>query len=202
MYAAGWRVTNPDVPRDSKASRDCARLSAAYYHHLLEFEQSIESERYLRCPYSELVRTPGATVRRIYDHFDYTWTGALEKTIGKAEREAAQFHSRHRYGLEEFGLTPEWISRELEPVYRAYSADLGKNGCWEQPDSTAAESGCSQLDSTIRGPPLLHASADFNLEPIRSARQPLTYWHSGSDPLPVRPSPRVVRESPRGSRSG
>lgn len=124
MYAAGWRVPNPDLAKDSKASQECAKLSAAYYHHLLEFEKSIEGNRYIRCSYKELIKAPGATIRSIYDHFDYEWTSAFDEALRAAQEEAAQFRSRHKYALEEFGLTQDWIVRELEPVYRVYSEDL------------------------------------------------------------------------------
>jgi hypothetical protein len=79
-------------------------------------------ERFLDVRYTDLVRDPIATVRRVYDHFGYPWTDVFH---ARMERFLAQNpkdkHGQHRYSLAAFGLDAD----EERARYRTYRERFG-----------------------------------------------------------------------------
>ncbi|CAF3223663.1 unnamed protein product [Rotaria socialis] len=68
--------------------------------------------------YNDLAEQPIATVRRIYDHFNLSWSEEFEKAMNAWLRANPQGkQGRHRYSLDEYGLTIE----EIETRYADYN---------------------------------------------------------------------------------
>ncbi|MBW2497490.1 MAG: sulfotransferase [Deltaproteobacteria bacterium] len=64
--------------------------------------------------YLHFVKDPLASVRRIYDHFDWSWTSQTEASIREwAEQNQQHQHGVHRYSAEEYGLSEAMIAEEL-----------------------------------------------------------------------------------------
>jgi hypothetical protein len=75
------------------------------------------ADRFLDVRYTELVRDPIATVRRVYDHFGYAWTDVFEARMRRfLAQNPKDKHGQHRYSLAAFGLDPD----EERARYRAY----------------------------------------------------------------------------------
>lgn len=67
--------------------------------------------RFLDVQYRDLVADPVGTVRRVHEHFGLAWTPAVEAAV-IAEDAASRSGSRaprHRYALEDFGLTADQV---------------------------------------------------------------------------------------------
>ena len=88
-------------------------------------------DRWIDVAYVDLVRDPMAVVRTVYDRFGWR----LEEPAGdgmeawlqrQAERRRRQ--TRHRYRLEDYGLTPEQVDAAFAP-YLDFIAARGQRYC-------------------------------------------------------------------------
>ena len=62
--------------------------------------------------YTDLIENPIATVHRIYDHFDLSWSDDFETAMGTWLRDNPQGkHGRNTYSLAQFGLSHKDIER-------------------------------------------------------------------------------------------
>ena len=81
---------------------------------LVEFRRVHPDFPVLDIFYDELTAQPIATVRRIYDHFGFTWSEEFELAMQTWLRENPQGkQGRHTYSLEKFGLTHEGIEQRF-----------------------------------------------------------------------------------------
>jgi hypothetical protein len=73
--------------------------------------------RFFDAYYTDLVREPIATVRRIYEHFGLRFTDELATRMRRflAEHPKDQY-GVHRYSAAQFGLSPEAVAT----AFRAY----------------------------------------------------------------------------------
>jgi len=118
-----WQAHSPEIAKDSPESRAYAGLAVAWFRHILEAKGRIDPQRFFWIRFSDLVRDPAATVARIYGHFGMTMSGAFKERLEAAAAREGRFRSLHEYSLEEFGLSKEWILRELDDVFEAYGLD-------------------------------------------------------------------------------
>lgn len=84
-------------------------------------------DRWVDMDYHEFVRDPLAAVRHIYDRFD--WSLGQEATESMMQWNMRQTEKRrgevrHRYQLQDFGLTPEMVDDAFSP-YLDFIASLG-----------------------------------------------------------------------------
>lgn len=69
-----------------------------------------EQRRFFDVHYSELVKDPLGTVRRVYDHFGYPYGDEFESRMVRWLAENPQGkHGVHRYSLEQFGLNADTV---------------------------------------------------------------------------------------------
>jgi hypothetical protein len=84
--------------------------------------------QYLIIKYDDLVQDPQGTVRNIYDHFGYEMSTHFEKEVGKIVRQASNFRSRHKYDLEEMGISREKVLSEFVEIFDRFGFDKGLDG--------------------------------------------------------------------------
>jgi hypothetical protein len=71
--------------------------------------------RFLDVYYSDLVRDPIATVRRIYAHCDLRFTDALATRMRRFLADHPKDkHGVHRYSLAQFGLSPDEVAIDFQ----------------------------------------------------------------------------------------
>ncbi|MBN1498096.1 MAG: sulfotransferase [Spirochaetes bacterium] len=76
------------------------------------------ADRFLDIQYADLVREPGAALRRVYEFLGVSFGPADERRIGRWTDDNPQHkHGRHVYRLEDFGLDPQAIDGGFA-VYR------------------------------------------------------------------------------------
>lgn len=89
--------------------------------------RSVVTEGVLDVSYAEMMVDPIAQVKRIYEHFGYTYTPAFERRMHKYMKENQRHKfGKHRYTLAQYGLTEEIIERDFAN-YLEYFADFLKN---------------------------------------------------------------------------
>jgi hypothetical protein len=79
-------------------------------------------EHFMDVQYTDLVRDPIGTVRRIYTHYDLPFTAQAEERMRRFLAEHPKDkHGPHHYSLAEFGLDPD----EERARYREYRERFG-----------------------------------------------------------------------------
>jgi hypothetical protein len=118
-----WRVITPDVAKDAPQSRHYAELAAAWFRHLWKAREKIGARRYYCLRYDELARNPREAIERTYEHFGFAMSDAFRARLDEATRRQRDFRSTHHYALEEFGLSREWLRREVGEVLDFYGLE-------------------------------------------------------------------------------
>jgi len=120
VFYPAWIAHSPEIAKDSPTSRAYARLAVEWYKHLFEFRKRVDAERYCCIDYRELVRDPALAIERVYAHFGWPIDEPHRKRLKDAAEQQREFTSRHRYSLEDFGMSREWIQQELGELLDFY----------------------------------------------------------------------------------
>lgn len=118
------RSTFSDTIDPAETGAECTRRWAEGIERALRARDAgcAPPERFLDVRYTDLVREPIATVRRLYDHFDLPWTDVFEARMQRfLAQNPKDKHGRHSYSLAAFGLDPD----EERARYRAYRERFG-----------------------------------------------------------------------------
>lgn len=123
LFVPAWQAHSPEIRKDGAEAKAYAGLAVEWFRHLFGFGERIAPQRYFRIDYRELVQEPLRTVETLYAHFGWPVSPAFRARLEEATRSQRAFRSRHRYGLEEFGLSEAWIDDKLGEVISAYGLD-------------------------------------------------------------------------------
>ena len=127
LYVPVWQAHSPEIPKDGAVAKSYARLAVEWYRHLLQFGNRMTAERYFRIDYRDLVRDPRGVVEALYRHFGWSIGASYRAQLDAVAQRQRTYQSRHAYALEDFGLSNEWIERELGDVIAAYG--LNEDRC-------------------------------------------------------------------------
>jgi hypothetical protein len=116
-----WRAHSPALKKDGPESKAYARLAVRWFQHLFAFRNKVDSKQYFCIDYRDLTRDPKGTLEKVYRHFGWTISDSFREKLSLASGEQHQFTSKHKYFLEEFGLTKAWIQAELGPLLDYYA---------------------------------------------------------------------------------
>ncbi|MFZ0258144.1 MAG: sulfotransferase [Gammaproteobacteria bacterium] len=123
LFVPAWQAHSPDIAKDGPEAKAYAQLAVEWYRHLFRFRTHIEPARYHCIDYRDLARDPRTSVERLYRHFGWTMSEPLRARLEEATHRQRNFKSQHRYTLEEFGLSKQWIQQELGEVLDAYQLE-------------------------------------------------------------------------------
>jgi hypothetical protein len=115
-----WRAHSPRLKKDGPEARAYAQLAVRWFEHLFAFRKKVDPRQYYCIDYRELTRDPKATLEKLYRHFGWEMSAGFRSRLVLANRRQLEFESNHKYSLEEFGLTREWIEAELSDLFRYY----------------------------------------------------------------------------------
>jgi hypothetical protein len=107
------RAHSPEIEKDGPATKAYAKLSAEWFKHLHDFRDKIPKNQFFSMDFRKLRHEPKTAIQELYRHFDWTISAAYQQRLEDLNREQKQFKSQHIYTLEEFGLSKEWVDREL-----------------------------------------------------------------------------------------
>lgn len=119
-FHMAWGPHSPELGKDSPEARDFAETYIELYRYLHEQCSKLPDNQVITIPYLDLVRDPAGTVKRIYDRFGYEMSDAYRDTLLSAVRERKKHRSKHKYTLEQFGLTKDQVYSELKECFEAY----------------------------------------------------------------------------------
>jgi omega-hydroxy-beta-dihydromenaquinone-9 sulfotransferase len=120
-----WRAHSPALKKDGPESKAYARLAVRWFQHLFAFREKVDPRHYYCIDYRELTRDPKATLEKLYRHFDWTMSETFREQLTRANGRQHYFESNHKYSLEEFGLSEEWIQQELGSLLDYYALNDG-----------------------------------------------------------------------------
>ena len=95
-------------------------LISHYYHYPLEQLAAMPPERQQVINYHELVMRPAQAVINIYKHLGFEMTPAFMDILQHEEGKARAYKSKHKYSLEQFGLTREAILAQYEDIFERF----------------------------------------------------------------------------------
>lgn len=93
------------------------------HRRLLAWERELPAQRWLTLRYDDLVGDPGATVRRVYDHFQLPIGPEVEQALAAANERAPSFRKKRSYALADYGIEADEVREQLAEVYAAYGLD-------------------------------------------------------------------------------
>lgn len=91
-------------------------MSHWYTYPLEQLDKRPEDCRMI-ATYDTLVRDPGAFVTRIYGRFGFAISEKYQQFLDNETARSKQYKSKHDYSLEKYGLTPEQIVKDFQPVF-------------------------------------------------------------------------------------
>jgi hypothetical protein len=116
-----WQAHSPDLKKDGPESKAYARLAVRWFQHLFEFRRKVDPRQYYCIDYRDLTRDPKAALEQLYAHFGWTMSETFREKLARATQRQREFKSKHEYTLEEFGLSQDWIQKELGNVLEHYA---------------------------------------------------------------------------------
>ncbi len=120
LFHQSWQLHSPEIAKDSPESEKYALLAVRWYQNMLDKQHQFTSDRYVRILYSELAKDPAAAIEKIYSHFGITMSEEFSARLTSVTTRSRNYKSKHSYSLEEYGLSKEWIQKELAGVIEAY----------------------------------------------------------------------------------
>jgi hypothetical protein len=122
MMDFSWRVTgNP--ARDDNLRDYIVDMAQHWYRHPLQVLDALPAEQAVILRYDDLITDPEQAVTAIYEQFGFEITPAFAQTLHAETERAKRYHSRHKYSLEDAGLTPERIRVEFGDILTRFSFD-------------------------------------------------------------------------------
>ena len=113
VFFTVWQWIDPSIRKNGPESREYAELAVAWFLHLEKFAISARPERYYRILYPDLVQNTERSIQSIYRRFGLPLSAQAKRQIRSDARLAVDYKSSHLYTMAEYGLSPEWLRREL-----------------------------------------------------------------------------------------
>jgi len=120
MFDATWKSLAPAACKDGRAYRELADLICGYYVHLHEVEKNFPADGILKVRYEDLVADPHNIIHGIYQKFGLEFSPEYDRLLREETNKAGTYKSKHRYSLEDYGLTKEMLYQRLKPVFKDY----------------------------------------------------------------------------------
>jgi hypothetical protein len=100
------------------------RFTKYWYTYPLEKLSQYPSSDYLILKYDQLVGELEASVRKVYAHFNITFSEPFCVVLKKAVAEAEDFVSTHDYSLVEMGYSPDQVYTNYEEIFSRFHFKL------------------------------------------------------------------------------
>jgi len=117
-----------DPLTDYPFAQKILQFSKHWYEYPLNTLDSIDTSKYIIVKYEDLVQHPQETIRDIYRHFYYEMSPEFSAEIDLLVNEASSFRSRHKYSLEEMGITREQVLEEFSEIFSRFGFEKDLDG--------------------------------------------------------------------------
>jgi hypothetical protein len=120
MFRIPWKSLAPQALKDNAATEGVAQMIFDYYRYILRLKNSLPSGQFVEVRYTDLVTDPRSCIEGIYRDLGLEVSDEFRQVLIAETEIARQYKSRHRYSLEEFGLSKERVYQELQEVFEEY----------------------------------------------------------------------------------
>lgn len=123
LFTVPWRWHSPGIAPNGPEVRALAQLTIDYYRFL--HQKQLQSDRahdnrFFSVTYPALLADPVTRVEEIYQRFDLSMTPTFAARLRQDVEQQRKFKSEHHYSLEQFGLTRDYVYRELSDLFDYY----------------------------------------------------------------------------------
>jgi hypothetical protein len=115
LLSSVWEGLGVDSDHVEKAVRELVVGCIDDYYYALEMMDELPAERYAIVQYTDLVSDSKATVENVYEKLQLDISPAFEEKLSAERKRQKRYHSENAYSLEQFGIDPEWLAKELGP---------------------------------------------------------------------------------------
>jgi hypothetical protein len=127
MMAFSWQILG--IPIDDTKLRDyILEMSRHWYRYPLERLKEAPEESYVIIRYNDLVNDPEGTVATLYRRFGFQISPYFAQVLREEAAKARLFRSRHRYLLDETGLSRDQIVSYYREVFERFRFDTSEPG--------------------------------------------------------------------------
>ncbi|MGM0577701.1 MAG: sulfotransferase family protein [Myxococcota bacterium] len=120
MFHTVWRAHSPHLDKDSPPARQLADLLMDYYRIYLAAADRVPRERFATTRYEDLVDDPRSVVTSVYDQLGLEMSPDFAERLEEQGRRQRGYKSKHRYALEDFGITPDDVQGQLAEAFDVY----------------------------------------------------------------------------------
>lgn len=120
LFEEKWVTHSPELRGDAVRHRELAQMSFDYYRIAIARRDELPAERMHVVRYEELVKSPKAIVERVYDWMDLEMSAEYRAAVEEMTSRQRKYKSKHKYSLEQFGLTEDWVAEQIPDVFEAF----------------------------------------------------------------------------------
>jgi len=120
MFSVSWALISPEVTKNKEAYKTLGCVAIDFYKHFHLQKEKINKINLLSLTYNELVKSPKATIIKIYEYFNLPVTDNFILKIETELKKSTHKAGKHQYTLEEFGFSAAEIETELKQIYNTF----------------------------------------------------------------------------------
>lgn len=120
MFSVTWPFLSPELKHNKQAYKTLGYVAVDFYKHFYAQKEKISKANLLTLTYNELVKSPTATVLKIYDYYQLPFTKTFVKKLECDIKSSNHKVGAHQYSLENYGFTEAEIENELKMIYNTF----------------------------------------------------------------------------------
>jgi len=82
--------------------------------------REIPPSQFIALKYDDLIKSPKASVLKVYEHFGWNTSNAFVKKLEAEQVRQKNYQSGHEYSLEKYSLSKEYIYERLFEVFHEF----------------------------------------------------------------------------------
>jgi hypothetical protein len=115
LISSMWEGLGIESAHTEKALQEIIEGCVHDYYYALEVMDELPPERYAIVQYTDLVSDPQSTVETVYEKLELDLSPAFAEKLSTERKRQKRYHSENAYSLEQFGIDPQWLAKELGP---------------------------------------------------------------------------------------
>jgi hypothetical protein len=116
-----WKLRGVDEETMQRGFRQLYEQSIHSYTYPDEILGRHSDRPVVRIDYRDLLTRPRAVIEGLYAEFGYEVTQSLRDALHEAEARVGRHETKHRYSLEEYGLSEDEIHTRLAPLFERFA---------------------------------------------------------------------------------
>jgi hypothetical protein len=120
LMSSMWEGLGIESENIEKSLRQLVVGSVQDYYYALEVMDELPSERCAIVQYTDLVSDPRTSVEKAYEKLQLDISPDFAEKLDSERKRQKRYHSENVYSLEQFGVDPEWLAKELGPFMERF----------------------------------------------------------------------------------